>query len=201
MDILRKHLQPSAEDGLFKKLHPVLLDTFSMGVRNAKSRNLILGSSLMLAFTPVSLVTSILFKFASYISLFIFWVIFNSDINQAGISTPLFIGLSVLFVNYKDIVEEIASIIGHSINILTAGSALKIVCNSYLSGSLFGEIILSSDKMSVLITSFIAVIPKKYGNKYDQLFKLYTTSNQTGDHEELLEAIKNHQKGDSISEF
>ncbi len=195
MDIFRKRLQPSADDGLFKKLHPVLLDIFCLGVRDAKSKHIALCSLLMLAYTPISLVTSIIFSFANYIPLIIFGVIFSNEINQAGIDTSLFIGISVLLVNYKDFVTESTLIIGNAINVFTGGDALKILCSSYLKGGYFSEMFLASEKMSFPITSFIAVIPKKYGNKYEQLIELYTIANQTGEHKELHECINSHHAG------
>lgn len=195
MDMFRKRLQPSADDELFKKLHPVLLDIFCLGMRDAKSKHIVLGSLLMLAYTPISLITSIIFSIVNYVPLMVFWAILSDDINQAGISTPLFIGISILSVNYKDAVTEVTSIIGNAINVFTGGGALKMLCSSYLKGGFFSEMLLANEKMSVPITSFTAVIPKKYGNKYDQLIDLYTTSNQTGEHEELLEIINSHHAG------
>ncbi len=196
MDMFRKRLQPTADDELFKKLHPVLLDIFCLGIRNAKSKYIVLGSLLMLAYRPISLITSIILSIANYVPLIIFWVILSDDMNKAGISASIFIGVSILLINYKDIVTEVSSIIGNTVNIITGGSALKMVCSSYLNGGFFSEMLLASEKMSVPITSFTALIPKKYGKKYDQLIELYTASNQTGEHEELLEIINSHHARD-----
>ena len=103
-------------------------------------------------------------------------------------------------VNYKDIVTEVSSIIANVINIVTGGGALKVMCSSYLNGGLFSEILLASEKMSVPITSFTAVRPKKYGIKYDKLIELYIISNQTADPKELLEIIKSHHAENLFSD-
>lgn len=199
MDILRKKLQPSKDDELFKKTHPVLLDLFSMGIREAKPGNILLGSALMLLYAPISIITSIAFKFPYYLVLAAFWFLFSEDLQQFGVGIGLYAGISIMAVNFKDIVTEVGLALAHVFNITTFGHALKWLCSSYLSGGYFSEMLLASEKMSVPITSFIAVVPKNYGRKYDQLIELYISASQTGNETELLEAISEHQnRGASV---
>jgi hypothetical protein len=197
MDILRKRTQPSKDDELFKKTHPVLLDLFSMGIREAEPKNIVLGSALMLLFTPISIIMSIALKFPYYLVLAVFWLLFSEDLEQIGVGLSFYVGLSVIVVNFKDIGTEVGLAFAHVLNIATFGRALQRVCSGYLSGGYFSEMFLTSEKMSAPITSFTAVIPKKYGRKYDRLIELHISANQTGNQSELLEAINEHQRRDT----
>jgi len=174
-----------ADNPLFKKAHPILLDIFWRGIQSANTGTLMLVSALGIAMAPVSLAMVLFFKGIHLIVLLGAWLLLREYISEYAPFDIALVMLVALIILYKGIYGELVDIALRVLIIITGGSYLRWVGRGYLSGTGFRQWFVMTDKMQALIGTLIEALPFKYRNEYNKIMDLYLASNEKGNEEKL----------------
>jgi len=187
-----KRFPVGTENELFKKLHPVLLHIFSKGILESSSLRLCGASIGSLALVPMDLVLTILTRSIDLLIILAVWWFLKNEFSTYPSLLTIGLTLSLVAVFYKDIHDEIISILIDFVIILTGGGFLRWVCKGYLTGTGFRQRSLIGKHMEQVVGRMAPVLPSHYCRQYDELFNLYFESNEEGKEEELIRCIEGY---------
>ena len=134
MKTKRFPLQPE-HDELFKKLHPIILDIFCNGIAKTEPKTLVLGALGSIPLIPFDLAVSIVTKSIHLLILFLTWWFLSADLETYPAVEKILLTLALLAIFYKDLYEEIVSILLYMLIIITNGKFMYWLCEGYLSGA------------------------------------------------------------------
>ena len=136
MRALSKRIVLRADDALWQKTHPVLLDIFCRGVQAAAPRRLTLQALLNIAIAPTVWLLIVATKAIHMAILLTAWWILRDALDPYDV---VVLALGVLAVFYKDIYNELVDLLLRFLVFLTGSNFLRWVCSGYLSGSGFRQ--------------------------------------------------------------
>jgi len=194
MNILAKRAVLNADNQLFRKAHPVLLDIFCRGVLAAESKRLILGAFLSIAVSPVGWVI-VIFKKAIHLAILLaVWWFLREEIARYGSLGYMLVVLAAVAIFYKEIYYELLDLFINLLVIVTGGGFLRWMCAGYISGTGFRQHYLTSGPMQRVVGSMVAAIPNQYRSRYDELMNLYLDSNKPGNEENLNRFLEEYSQ-------
>ena len=185
MNVSAKRIILDADNPLFRKVHPVILDVFCRGVQAAESKRLMLGAVVSIAVTPFGWVVVIFGKAIHIGILLVVWWFLRDAIAEFGSLDYLLLAVGMTAIFYKEIYKELLEIFLCVLVLITGGGFLRWMCNGYLSGTVFRQKILTTEPMEGLIGTMVAAIPDRYRNQYDEIMGLYVDSNKPGNEDKL----------------
>ena len=102
MNILAKRIVLDADNQLFRKAHPVLLDIFCRGVLAAESKRLILAAFLSIVLSPIGWVI-VIFKKAIHLAILLaVWWFLREEIARYGSLGYMLGVLAAIAIFYKE---------------------------------------------------------------------------------------------------
>ncbi len=128
MSIMTKRVILDADNDLFRKAHPVLLDIFCRGVLAAKPRRLVLGALLSISASPVGWVIVVFGKAIHLAILLVVWWFLREEIARYGSLGYMFVALAVIAIFYKEIYSELLDRFLDFLVIVTGGGFLRWMC-------------------------------------------------------------------------
>lgn len=194
MKVLAKRIVLDANDPLFRKVQPVVLDIFCRGVQAAETKLLMLGALMTIALRPLSWPIAILGKAIHIAILLTVWWFLRDFIAEFGSLDYVLLAIGMTAIFYKDIYDELLDLLLDVLVLATGGGFLRWVCTGYLSASLFRQKILTDEPMVKLVGRMVAVIPNKYRDRYDEILDLYIQSNKPGNEERLIQILEEYSK-------
>ena len=177
------------QDELFKKLYPVVLDVFCNGIIKTESKRLVLTALMLLALIPFDLITSIFRKSIHLLILFLTWWFLSAELVVYPALEKIMLTLALLAILYKDIYDEIVSILLYFLIIVTQGKFLHWLCKGYLSGGGFRHNSFTGKKVENLVAIYSGVMPVEYRDQYDEFLNLFSWSNKPENEEKLTGLI------------
>ncbi len=184
------------QDELFKKIHPIVLNVFCNGIMKAKPRELVLVALIIFASIPFSLITTIFHKSIHLLILFLTWWFLSAELEIYPILEKLLLTFAFLAIFYKNLYEDISSILLHFLIVVTAGKFLLWLCIGYLSGKGFRHNSFTGKRVENLVAIYSAVLPTEYRDQYDEFLDLYSGSNKPENEEKLERLIEEYWQSD-----
>jgi hypothetical protein len=195
---MRKNLLDK-EHPYHKEVAAAMRETFCVGVLETDSKKIVKGAfvlALIQLFFPwwlrlnlenmmIMALIWLYFNLKNMMILGLIWLLlFYAAVDIENLSVVV-LGLSAIFIYYKEIQERF-KVLGYStLIIITRGWIIKWVATGYLQNQPFRQRIIEDDENSSLIASLVLVVEKKYRANYDQLLNLYLSS-ATEDGEDQL---------------
>ena len=189
MRVPLKRIVLRADDALWRKTHPVLLDVFCRGVKAAAPRRLVLQALLDIGIAPSAWVVIAAKNAIHIVILLTTWWILRDSLDPYEVEL---LALGALAIFYKDIYNELADLLLRFLVFLTGGKFLKWVCSGYLSGSGFRQDWFTRPAMERVIATMCRAIPMEYRAKYEHVMNLYFESNEPQKERELEELLEDY---------
>ena len=192
MSVFSKRIVLSADDALWRKAHPVLLDIFCRGVQETRPARLALHALLNIALSPFVWPVIIARK-AIHIAILltVWWVL--RDAFAPFESVVLILGITAIL--YKNIYDELRDVLLHLLVLITRGQFLRWMCSGYLSGTGFRQQWLTARPMELVVAEMARVISSRYRDKYNQVMDLYLASNAPHNEGRLEQLLAEYSKG------
>ncbi len=195
MNVLTNRLILDEDNPLWRKAHPVLLQIFCRGVQAAESKQLILGALISIAMRPVTLVTAIFFNAIHIAILMAVWWFLRDYIAEFGSLDYVILTVGMIAIFYKDIYDSLLDLLLYILVLITGGRFLRWMCTGYLSGTPFRQNILTKNEgMAAFVAGMVAVIPRQFRDKYDEIMDLYLDSNKPGNEDKLNRILEEHSQ-------
>lgn len=185
-----------ADNPLFKRAYPVLLDLFCHGIQRTSSKQLVLAAGLTMLFSPVGWVIAIVHRGIHIAIVLGLWWFLRDEIDALGVSSSLVLTLSLVAVLYKELYQELLDLFLYLLIMLTGGGFLRWMCAGYLSGTGLRQYAMTKDPMSGVIGVMVNAVEPTYRAKYEEIMDLYLDSNDP-DVEVRLNAVLDTYLGGS----
>ncbi len=180
------------QDELFKKLYPILLDVFCKGIIKTESKKLVLAAIGIFAFIPYDIVIIIVHRSIHLLILFLAWWVLKDDLANYQALEKIMITLALLAIFYKDIYDEIVSLLLNFSIVVTKGKFMYWLCEGYLSAKGFRHNSFTGKYIEQLVTLYVAILPVEFRDQYDELLTLHAGSNKPENEEKLTRLIEEY---------
>ena len=180
------------QDELFKKLYPILLDVFCKGIIKTESKKLVLAAIGIFALIPYDIVIIIVHRSIHLLMLFLAWWVLKDDLATYQALEKIMITLALLAIFYKDIYDEIVSLLLNFSIVVTKGKFMYWLCEGYLSAKGFRHNSFTGKYIEQLVTLYVAILPVEFRDQYDELLNLHAGSNKPENEEKLTRLIEEY---------
>ena len=192
MSVFSKRIVLSADDPLFRKAHPVLLDIFCRGVQATSPGRLALHALVNIVLSPFVWPVIIARK-AIHVAILLaaWWALRDAVLPFEAVI--LILGITAIF--YKDLYDEARDVSLHLLVLITQGHFLRWMCSGYLSGTGFRQHWLTTRPMERIVGEMVRAIPSRYRDKDDQVMDLYFASNESHNEGRLEQLLDEYSQG------
>ena len=168
MNVMTRRVVLDADNPLFEKIHPALLQIFCCGVKAVETKQLMLGAIISLVLAPFGWVALILGKAVHIAIVLTAWWLLRGFISEFGSLDYVLLAVGLIAIFYEDIHDELLNLFMFILVLVTGGGFLRWVCTGYLTGAAFRQKILTTKPMQFLIGQMVGVIPNPYRSRYEQ---------------------------------
>jgi hypothetical protein len=184
-----------ADNPLFKRAYPVLLNIFCRGARATSAKQLMLTSGLSILVSPVGWAVAIFRRGIHILIVLGLWWFLRGEISELGISPILILAIALVAVLYKEIYQELVDFALYMLIFVTGGGFLKWMCAGYLSGTGFRQYAMTKDHMSRIVGTMVNGIAHPFRAEYEAIMNLYLDSNVPSNEERLNSLLDSYSQG------